>query len=682
MVALLAALVLAASGCGDDGGGQDRDTGVTPSEDAGSDVGADAGDTSDSGDDADAGTVSYPLSECDPLVEQQCAMPWPSNLYMAPDDTRATGYTLTFGETSLPANRNGSHIDPEPYARMDGYGLGVPIMAVFPDVDVSGMAGRYSVEESVAADAPVVLLRVSEDGNHERVPYWAELDVHAESADDQTLFVRPAVILEENARYVVAFRDLKTTAGADIAPSEAFQKLLDGDTGDDAALAARQARFDEVFTILEEAGVQRDSLTLAWDFRTASSDAMHGRMLQMRDEALAAMPDGPEFTINEVREYVAQDDGSGKPVDDEIFLELEGTIEVPHYMRKLGNGYVFNLDDEGNLVQNGTRDADVLIRVPHSAVDEPAGLLTYGHGLLGSREEIYAGHLSQIANDYNYILVAVDLVGMSYRDQEAALTSVLDLSNFTKLADRLHQGMLEYILVTRAAGTRLPGLEEITSRNIQVYTDEQYYMGGSQGGIFGQTFMALTPDIERGYLAVPGNNYSTLLYRSTGFDPFHSNMKNTYGSALDRAVGIALMQLLWAGTEPVSYVRRIEDEPFDGTPTHVLMTVAKGDYQVAVVTNEHIARTDIGIPILENYDADRTPWNLNEVSYPHTGSGIILYDFGNPWPDDGNAISDDGVGDPHSKLSGVPAAGEQLNHFLRTGEIIDVCEGAPCQFDP
>jgi hypothetical protein len=677
--ALVLLFVLTLSACGDDEDADTRDTGV--SADTGADVG-DAADAGDVGDDVGPG-IEHPLSECDSLVEQVCALPWPSNLYLAPDDARATGYTLTFGEASLPQNHLDTHVDPEPFERMDGYGLGVPIMAIFEDVDTSDFAGRYSVERSTEADASIVLLKVDDSGAHERVPYWAELDVHAETTDDQVLFVRPAVVLEPDTRYVVAFRDLQTTGGDSIDASPAFASLRDGDTAADPVLSLRQQRFDEVFNILDEAGVSRQSLTLAWDFVTASSDGLHGRMLRMRDEALETTgQDGPALTVEEVREFAPEDDGSGREIHADIFLEIEGTMEVPHYMRDVGDGFVFNLDDDGRVVQNGTREADFLVRIPHSALEEPARIITYGHGLLGSREEIYAGHLGQLANEYNYVLVAADLAGMSYVEQSAALSSIFDLSNFVKLADRLHQGLLEYILLTRAAGQRLPDLGEITDRDILIDTSEQYYFGGSQGGIFGQTFMALTPDIEHGYLAVPGNNYSTLLYRSTGFAPFHSQMQNTYESAADRAIGIGAMQLLWDGTDPISYARHISAEPFDGEPKKVLMTVAKGDYQVAVVTNEHVARSGIDIPILENYDSERTPWDVEQVSYPHDGSGIVLFDFGNPWPEDGNDISTDGLGDPHSKLSHVPEAGVQLDHFLRTGQIMDVCEGEPCQFDP
>ena len=56
-----------------------------------------------------------PTPGCDPLMEAACALPWPSNLYLAEDESRSTGYTLTFEANSLPKNVIGDHIDPTPF---------------------------------------------------------------------------------------------------------------------------------------------------------------------------------------------------------------------------------------------------------------------------------------------------------------------------------------------------------------------------------------------------------------------------------------------------------------------------------------------------------------------------------------------------------------------------------------
>ena len=102
-----------------------------------------------------------PSADCDPLVPEACSLPWPSNLYLVPDTTRRTGYTLTFGRRSLPENIYHQFVDPEPFRRMDGYGLGVPIMVVFRNVDAAPLPDENAIERSLATDAPVLLFEVA-----------------------------------------------------------------------------------------------------------------------------------------------------------------------------------------------------------------------------------------------------------------------------------------------------------------------------------------------------------------------------------------------------------------------------------------------------------------------------------------------------------------------------------------
>jgi hypothetical protein len=82
------------------------------------------------------------------------------------------------------------------------------------------------------------------------------------------------------------------------------------------------------------------------------------------------------------------------------------------------------------------------------------------------------------------------------------------------------------------------------------------------------------------------------------------------------------------------------------------------------------------VPILAGYARD-VPL-VTPVPYPQTGSGIVLYGFGNPWPRPGNHPPMDDVGDPHGKPRELAWHNEQMFHFFRTGEIEDVCGGDGC----
>ena len=696
---VLAAALLLAVGCSDEPNGEGGDTGSNAGADAADGMSDDGGLDTTGGEepDTEAPADTAPSTDvptvaddpnCDPLNTTYCALPWPSSKFLEKDSERTTGYTLAFGDQTLPANKTGAAVDPKPYRRLDGFSVGQPIMVAFENLDASGMPNESAIEKSVEKDAQILLYEV--DGNSlERVPYWTELDAKAEKdAELKMLIVRPAVVLKEDTRYIVAFRNLKRTDGSTIESSTAFELLRDGETRQGSLLAERQSRFDEIFTMLEGEGVSRDSLTVAWDFHTASSDALHGRMLHMRKRGFEIVgEDGPEITIEEVKQHVPQSNGGSMPVDAHKALEIKGTFRVPRFMKEVliegSRHWVFNLGKDGMPKQNGWKEEPFWMVIPHSAINKnPKGTATgngkqhgfvqYGHGLLGKGSLTDRDYNREIANTYDLIFFGASLTGMKEEDTQAAIAGVSNFSKFPFLADRLHQGLLEYLLLARGIRERLEDTKVAKDYGIKVNKNELFYSGISQGGIFGQTFMALSTDTTRGHLGVPGNNYSTLLDRSKSFGRFFTIMKLHYPNRLDQLLGIATIQLLWSQTDPVSYVRHIRAETFPNTPQHdIILAPAKGDHLVAPITNEVVARSEVGIKLMSNYPRDVAL--VQKESFPHEGSGIVLYDFGNPWAKPGNRPPEGKVEDPHEKPRHEAWHNEQMVHFFRTGEIINTC---------
>jgi len=637
--------------------------------------------------------------DCDPLQPEVCTFPWPSSAYLAEDADRVTGYSLRFGPTSLPANGEGTHIGTQAYTRMDGYGLGTPIIVFFSGLDVSAFATEATIEESLTDDAPLLLFEVTDEG-HRRVPYWVELDAFESDPAEQALLVRTAEYLRPATRYVVAFRDLATTEGAPIRPSEAFAAYRDGVA--EGQLASRAQRFDEVFAILDAEGVDRGRLTLAWDFVTASSQGLHGRMLQMWDDAIESVGEsGPRLVFDEVEEFAPEADDTGRPVNPYVALRIRGHIEVPHYLREaplLGTiGWFLNADEDWVVSANGTREAPFWISVPHSALDgTPHGLIKHGHGMFGDGKDAAdlgwtrlcgvhpprecGWYHGRVDHRHQFITFAGDLIGMSDYDEEYyAPLLIYDLTYFPWIADRLHQGMLEWLLLTRAVKTQLAQMPALVDRGVVVADDEVYYWGISQGAIFGPTFVALSPDVRRGVFSVAGVNYTTLVERSANFAPFFNFLAASYVHRHDQVVAEAVIQLLWDGTDGVSYLRKVGESPFPGREAgQMLVDVARGDYQVAPVTMEVAARSGAGLRVMANYDADRTVPLVEPQAYPHTGSGLINWSFGNAWAHPGNRPPAEDQPDPHDFARHMDAMNQQMAHFFRMGEIIDVCGDAPC----
>ncbi|MEZ4462453.1 MAG: hypothetical protein R3E66_22565 [bacterium] len=277
--------------------------------------------------------------------------------------------------------------------------------------------------------------------------------------------------------------------------------------------------------------------------------------------------------------------------------------------------------------------------------------------------------------------------------------------------------MIEWILLARAMKNRFPSMTEVTSRSINVDATKQFYSGISQGGIFGPTFVALSPDVQLGHAGVPGHSYAMLLHRSVDFGPFFAIIRGTYPDVTDQLIALHTIQLLWDGTDPISYFWNLSARPIDGsTGNKMIWAPAKGDFQVAVVQNETLARTQgLGVALMANYDVDRTVDLVTPATYPHQGSAVVLYDFEkspdgytfrNNWPEPGNrppvrgpesdCPSECPVGrevdgtvysccagaccfDAHELPRRQDHHNDQMIHFFESdGEVIDVCGGDSC----
>ncbi|MBM4268852.1 MAG: hypothetical protein FJ144_19930 [Deltaproteobacteria bacterium] len=229
-----------------------------------------------------------------------CVLPYPSSVFLDPDPTTPTGLRVHYDPTSLPRNRNGKHIDPADWNTLDGFSPGPVILALFPDngvpvdLGLSDVAFHTSYARSLDADHPTVLLRA--DGA-ERVVHFAEMDVQTDGVAKKALIIRPGKRLDDATRYLVAIRDLVDENGVAIRPRLAFRVLRDAISDADvaaacgeacaAAIAARRPAMEDVFARLEDSGVERDDLLLAWDFTTASTESLTGWMVSIRDQAFA-----------------------------------------------------------------------------------------------------------------------------------------------------------------------------------------------------------------------------------------------------------------------------------------------------------------------------------------------------------------------------------------------------------
>ncbi|HWH32992.1 MAG TPA: hypothetical protein VNU01_10010, partial [Egibacteraceae bacterium] len=602
-----------------------------------------------------------------------------------------TGKRVNIPITGTPRNVAGKPIDPAEQNRNDGFSPGALIVSVVPGVDLArtgapDLLGGF--DDSLAPDSPIVLLNAD---TGERHPFWAELDEwdQYEPGQERPLLIRPAVNFTEGHRYIVALRDMKDAAGGTIQPNEAFAKILE--PGVPGRSQGRDRHFeDEIFPRLAAAGVGRDGMYLAWDFTVASAENLAGRVLHMRDDAFATLGDAvPAYEVT----------GTFDNPSSQIARRVEGAVKVPNYLTLPGGAPGSNIryGADGKPEQfpgGGTMDAKFWCNIPASASpSNPSRISLYGHGLLGSGSQVSNGYVRDYANRDNITFCGVDWIGMSTEDLPVIGAILADMSLFSKLPDRAQQGFVNFMFVGRALkhpqGFVTDPAFQPTGEPL-LDTGELFYDGNSQGGIMGGALMALTQDVTRGVLGVPGQNYSTLLDRSVDWEPYYAVFDAAYPDRLEQQIVFSMIQMLWDRGEANGYAAHITHDPYPGTPSHqVLLQAAYGDHQVTIVAAEVMART-IGAyahqpQVAKHYDAPEL-WGLEQIPYgSDTGaiSAMTLWDHGNDPIPLGNVPPTTDRYDPHGLTRREPRAMDQKSAFMRTGgSVINVCDvpvvGGPC----
>ncbi|MCW2992339.1 MAG: hypothetical protein JWM73_2933 [Solirubrobacterales bacterium] len=677
------------------------------------------------------------VTGCDAIDATACLLPFPNDLYTKPADT-PTGRQVDLSLLAMPRNRAGKPIDPTDWNRADGFSPGSMIITKIAGLDddaqleALGAPRIWNPDVSLGAGTPVAVIDAA-TGQKQMV--WAELDHSIDglggAPSDRVLIIRPSKNFLEGHRYIVALR----LPG--LAADPTFKSFRDGGTLSNPIDEQRRAHFEDLFKTLGAAGIERSTLTQAWDFTVASGQNIAGRMLHIRDDAFAQLGDknladmkvegnAPTFTLNRVIDTGCPDRGplQGDLVvadaqcpggeDGPIAYDVKGTMDVPCYLSTpacLPAHSHFVLDPTTNLpvqIPGNVMKVDFRCRIPKVAFDNPGTTRPslYGHGLFGGYGEIGQGQLKNMMAEHNFSYCATAWAGMATEDVPNVATILTDASSFNTLADRVQQGMLNFLYLGRLM-IHPDGLcsQAAFQKDGKCLLDTHrlFYDGNSQGGIIGGALTAVAPDFNRATLGVLGMNYSTLLTRSTDFgtgdhapsptpdDPTNGleyawPLYTAYPQFNERMLLFDLMQMLWDRAEPDGYAQHMTDDPYPNTPAHEVMLMAGyGDHQVSNYSAEVEART-IGAKVLKR--TMLRPWRTWELD-PWTGldfihgsdattsSVLTVWDGGSRPSPLANVAQDNSVDDdPHEWVRNTFAARAMKSAFLSAdSRIVDTCQG-------
>ena len=574
------------------------------------------------------------------LDPNACLLPWPSSAFLVADGSTRTGFRVHIPAALMPVNFHGVPVDTGAFDGLDGFSPMTTIFLELPAViDASTLPSWHDPSTSLAQGSPTVIVDVD---TGTRVAHFAEIEASPDVAAGTTeLYIRPAARLAEGHHYVVALRSLVDTAGKAVVASQLF-----GDLRDQRSTAMSDAQVQafehDVFAPLASAGIDRPSLELAWDFRTASGESAWSDLVAMRDDAFAmAGSSGLSCAVTGTTNV-----GGGA-------TQYDGTFTVPSF---LDSNMRIARDASGRPAIQGTTQAPWTAIVPAAATTatSPRPLWLYGHGLFSDHTELTRDFGWATTEIGGAVAVATDYTGLTLADQAAAATTFFDLSTFPEIIDRLRQGIVTTLLLPRTFAGACAGLPALATLPTLSPSDRGYF-GNSMGGTLGQTLAALSPDVHRFAIGVGGMDFTVMMPRTHRWPQLETFFQTGYPARLDRDTLLVMEQSTWDLAESSTFGPHLLSNPLPGgTTAALLFDVGHYDCDTTNIASQIAART-IGVP----------------------DSSFVVYDLG------AAALPDNSLPPPvengvHECVRRDPREQAQVAQFLPAdGGVVDAC-GGPC----
>lgn len=645
--------------------------------------------------------LALPDEHCQPLLAgADCMLPYPSDFFRVPDAAMPGGFRVEHNGSAKMLTADGYSADVNDWKPTDGFSRAPPILALLgAPVTDEGLVRIFDDRAATTKPESKTILLDTETGA--LVPHFVDLDGRAEDRTRQAIILRPEVVLEEQRRYVVALQGFTGDDGEPVPAPEGFRRLREGRGAEDPALKELQARYDEeVFPLLEEAGVAREGLQLAWDFTTGADAVIHDDMLRARELALQWLEDHePSVEIT----FVDEPDDQPK-----VWRFVYGRVTGPRVVEDDRPGAELARDEDGVVRLNGETTFEFRALIPASVRDRyaPGLLLHYGHGFFGGQEELEGGGSKTLHDHIGAVGFAIDWLGMASEDMGEVIGAVGEqVDRAAAFSTRVPQAMVNWLVLTAAIAGPLqeeaafhrpddpsaPGVvvdpedAGATNAGALVYDPSRtHFLGISMGHILGGVLTALNPAIERAVLHVGGAGFAQMMFRALPFDGFLLFMDITLPDPLDQQKLGATMQRHLDRIDPITWARYVLDDelpfgpPGRASERRVLLQPGIADTQVPNFASYLHARA-LGIPLV--LPKVESVWGLDEVSSPHEGSGLFQFDLG---IDPGFYAEARSKGEKtvvHDELRLHPEPGEQMRVFLEEGRIVSPCDG-PCTLTP
>jgi len=650
---------------------------------------------------------------CHPIAPVSCGYPFPNMMMLEEDAATPTGWRVNMTGEKLGLSRElppGHEQLLELFNRADGFSPGFPILTQLgpQPVDRSLLPTLETAEGSLDPASPV---QVFDMDTGERLPLWAETDLKTDDPARQSLMIRLQVAPIAGHTHLVVVTDaLKAEGGDDLEPSDAYRALRDDIPTTSDVVEGMRTEYEGIFGFLDEHGVESATTVQAWRFVTHSDEYALSQAQPLVEDAVAAAADPGGFdcptgaTCDTPLAYtITSCETSDQTEAATLGCDYRDDMHPTVWRRVFGTFVVPSFQDpqteyvdyeNGRGVLRGTAEARFVMIVPTSLRGAAAGsapTMVFGHGLLVLPEDYIdspndASGVQAVADQLGVVAIGTRWTGLSKVDEQTAIGAVGDVEKFRVLADRLRQAIVNFNLLVPLVHDQLASDPTLASQGGGSLVDPEHavYYGISQGGIFGTTFMALSPHVKSGVLHVPTSMYSNVLQHSSEFSDFQLIIDSEYPDPIDGQLIVGYTQLIFDALEPANFARHLLTDPITAAGVkNCLWQINWGD-KAAPDFNAFALGRSAGAPLVQPSTHPLFGFDDLSTPSPPNSSGLMIFD-----PGLGRAPLENDKGEDapkaHQATRRNPEVRDQIEAFLAKGSqgTIDVfCGGEPCNIVP
>ena len=470
---------------------------------------------------ASAAAAAKPAADCQPYGKSPCLLPFPNNLFTKRDRSTPTGLRVHLPAKAMPVNTKGQRISVaavRPQRRLQPRQRGRRPRARARQrggVQRAPARRRSRTWRRYAGKRQPIVIIDEQTGRRQLI--WSELDANAPNRADTEPSDPPRQELHRGSHLRGrAARPAQGQRQADRARPPGLSGCATADRCRRAGAPSARAT-TRIFKALKRAKIGRSNLYEAWDFTVGldqEPDLADAVDPQPARSLSSATPTSPTARSRAARRPTRST--SVSQLNPQI-KTVKGSFQVPCYLTTCGADRDHRLSLLARASPTLCRRRSPATSRPRSssassrrrrARRRPARISLYGHGLLGSRDEVEAGNVQAMATEHNMVFCATDWWGLAEGDTPFDVTALQNLNHFPAVVDRLQQGVLNTLYLGRLMLNPQGFAANPAFRSAaRLDTSHLYYDGNSQGGIMGGMTTAVAPDFRRAVLGVTGIDY-------------------------------------------------------------------------------------------------------------------------------------------------------------------------------